>query len=66
MNLNHLKPKDLITLSEAARLLGVSRPKMSRLVSGGKLTTFDDPLDERAKLVSRREVLSLQVRGKAA
>jgi predicted XRE-type DNA-binding protein len=66
MNLNHLKPKDLITLSEAARLLGVSRPKMSRLVSGGKLTTFDDPLDERAKLVSRREVLSLQVRDKAA
>jgi hypothetical protein len=66
MNLNHLKPKDLITLSEAARLLGVSRPKMSRLVSGGKLTTFDDPLDERAKLVSRQEVLSLQVRDKAA
>ena len=66
MNLNRLKPKDLITLSEAARLLGVSRPKMSRLVSGGKLTTFDDPLDERAKLVSRREVLSLQVRDKAA
>ena len=66
MTLNHLKPKDLITLSEAARLLGVSRPKMSRLVSGGKLTTFDDPLDERAKLVSRQEVLSLQVRDKAA
>ena len=66
MDLNHPKPKDLITLSEAARLLGVSRPKMSRLVSGGKLTTFDDPLDERAKLVSRQEVLSLQVRAKAA
>jgi predicted XRE-type DNA-binding protein len=66
MTLNHLKPKDLITLSEAARLLGVSRPKMSRLVSGAKLTPFDDPLDERAKLVSRQEVLSLQVRDKAA
>jgi hypothetical protein len=39
---------------------------MSRLVNGGKLTTFDDPLDERAKLVSRREVLALQVRSKAA
>lgn len=66
MNLNDRRPKDLITLSEAARLLGVSRPKMSRLVSGGKLTTFDDPLDERAKLVSRQEVLALQVRDKAA
>ncbi len=66
MDLKHSKPEDLITLSEAARLLGVSRPKMSRLVGGGKLTTYDDPLDERAKLVSRREVLALQVRPKAA
>ena len=66
MDSNDRRPNDLITLSEAARLLGVSRPKMSRLVGGGKLTTFDDPLDERAKLVSRREVLALQVRSKAA
>jgi predicted XRE-type DNA-binding protein len=61
-----MKPNDLITLSEAARLLGVSRPKMSRLVGSGKLATFDDPLDERAKLVSRHDVLALQVRAKAA
>lgn len=60
------KPDDLITLSEAAKLLGVSRPKMSRLVSSGKLDTFGDPLDERAKLVSRQDVLALQVRAKAA
>ena len=64
-SLNH-KPDDLITLSEAAKLLGVSRPKMSRLVGSGKLATFDDPLDERAKLVSRQDVLALQVRAKAA
>lgn len=62
----HIKPDDLITLSEAAKLLGVSRPKMSRLVGSGKLDTFDDPLDERAKLVSRQDVLALQVRAKAA
>lgn len=66
MKLGHDKPDDLITLSEAAKLLDVSRPKMSRLVASGKLSTFDDPLDERAKLVSRRDVLSLQVRAKAA
>jgi excisionase family DNA binding protein len=60
------QPTDLITLSEASRLLGVSRPKMSRLVAAGKLTTYEDPLDDRAKLVSRQEVLSLQVRAKAA
>ena len=66
MNLLHDKPDDLITLSEAAKLLQVSRPKMSRLVGSGKLATFDDPLDERAKLVSRQDVLALQVRAKAA
>ena len=57
---------DLITLSEAARILNVSRPKMSRLVASGKLTTYEDPLDDRAKLVRREEVLALQVRAKAA
>jgi hypothetical protein len=62
----HNNPADLITLSEAAKLLRVSRPKMSRLVGSGKLATFDDPLDERAKLVSRQDVLALQVRAKAA
>jgi hypothetical protein len=62
----HNNPADLITLSEAAKLLGVSRPKMSRLVGSGKLATFDDPLDERAKLVSRQDVLALKVRAKAA
>jgi predicted DNA-binding transcriptional regulator AlpA len=60
------QPKDLITLSEASRLLGVSRPKMSRLVANGKLTIFPDPLDDRAKLVSRQDVLALQVRARAA
>lgn len=62
----HNTPNDLITLSEAAKLLGVSRPKMSRLVGSGKLATFGDPLDERAKLVKRQDVLALQVRAKAA
>ncbi len=60
------RPNDLITLSEAAGILNVSRPKMSRLVASGKLTTYEDPLDDRAKLVSREDVLALQVRAKAA
>jgi excisionase family DNA binding protein len=66
MNNGNDHPTDLITLSEASRLLGVSRPKMSRLVAAGKLTTYEDPLDDRAKLVSRQEVLALQVRARAA
>lgn len=65
MNFKH-ESNDLITLSEAARILNVSRPKMSRLVASGKLTTYADPLDDRAKLVRRQDVLALQVRAKAA
>jgi excisionase family DNA binding protein len=60
------RSNDLITLSEAARILNVSRPKMSRLVASGKLTTYEDPLDDRAKLVRREDVLALQVKAKAA
>jgi hypothetical protein len=56
----------LITLSEAARLLEVSRAKMSVLVSSGALRTTEDPLDRRVKLVRREEVLALRVRDKAA
>jgi len=65
MNFKH-ESNDLITLSEAARILNVSRPKMSRLVASGKLITYVDPLDDRAKLVRRQDVLALQVRAKAA
>jgi hypothetical protein len=55
-----------ITLSEAAHLLRVSRPKMSRLVSSGLIPTKDDPLDQRVKLVRRDDVLALIVRARAA
>ncbi len=55
-----------ITLSEAAKLLEVSRPKMSRLIAAGFLQTKDDPLDQRVKLVSRDQVLGLRVRDQAA
>ena len=56
-------PSDLITLTQAARLLGMSRPAISRLVNERKLLqTYQDPLDSRAKLVSRAEVRALQVR----
>jgi excisionase family DNA binding protein len=57
---------NLITLSEAAKLLSVSRAKISRLVSNNALQTIDDPLDQRVKLVRREDVLALRVRPKAA
>ena len=60
------KRKDLLTLSEAAELLGVSRMKMSRMVKTKVITTQNDPLDERVKLVKREDILALIVRDRAA
>jgi predicted HTH domain antitoxin len=60
------KHKELLTLSEAAELLGVSRMKMSRMVKTKVVTTQNDPLDERVKLVKRDDVLVLVVRDRAA
>jgi predicted HTH domain antitoxin len=60
------KHKELLTLSEAAELLGVSRMKMSRMVKTKVITTQNDPLDERVKLVKRDDVLALIVRDRAA
>jgi predicted HTH domain antitoxin len=60
------KHKELLTLSEAAELLGVSRMKMSRMVKTKVITTQNDPLDERVKLVKREDILALIVRDRAA
>jgi excisionase family DNA binding protein len=63
---NEKHPSAMLTLSEAARLLGVSRPKMTRMVSKGQLVAQTDPLDERAKLVRRSDVLALLERSQKA
>jgi len=60
------RPQDLISLSEARLLIGVSRLKMGQLVKDGYLEAYADLLDRRVKLVSRAEVLSLKIREKAA
>ena len=60
------RPKDLISLSEARLLIGVSRLKMGQLVKDGHLEAYADLLDRRVKLVSRAEVLGLKIREKAA
>lgn len=52
-------PTDLISTSEAQKLLGVSRPTMSRLLKDGVIRHFPNPIDKRVKLVSRAEVLAL-------
>ena len=53
------RPKVLITISAAARLLGYSSsPPIKKLISEGKLTSFSLP-DSNRKLVDRNELESL-------
>ena len=61
------RPNDLIKVTAARKLMGVSPMKMAQLIKDGFLRTFDNPLDRRVKLVSRAEVESLlNMREKAA
>lgn len=45
-----------ITMSEAARRLGISTTKISRLANQGRIVTRDDPYDERVRLVNFAEL----------
>ena len=60
------RPVDLIPVTEARKLLGVSPTKMSQLLKDGYIRHFADLLDRRVKLVSESEVLSLKRGRKAA
>jgi hypothetical protein len=60
------RPNDLIPVTEARRLLGVSPTKMSQLLKDGVVRYFPDLLDKRVKLISEAEVLSLKQGRKAA
>lgn len=52
-------PTDLISTSEAQKLLGVSRPTMSRLLREGVIRYFPNLIDRRVKFVSKAAVLAL-------
>ena len=54
------KPKDLILVKDARKLLGVSNIKMANLIRDGYLTTYENPLDKREKLISKEQVLALK------
>ena len=49
-------PEDLITATEARKLLGVSTYKLKEILKAGDLKTYENRLDRRVKLVSRAEV----------
>lgn len=54
-----VQPTDLITVSEARGILGVSWNKMAKLLKDGVIRHFPNPLDNRVKFVSKAEVLAL-------
>ena len=65
---NNAKPKELISLSEAQQMLGVSRMTIYSLVRRGELKIVrEDPLDRRRKLVRESDVRRLlELSGRAA
>jgi hypothetical protein len=56
---------DLITLTVARTILGVSRTKIWRLVREGTLIVYSNPLDKREKLVKRSQVEALLTNAEA-
>lgn len=51
-----------MTLTQAARYLGVSARKMAKMVKGGEVTVTVDPLDKRRRLVEVRQLDDLRRR----
>ncbi len=58
--------RELISFTEAGRLIGVSRVKIAQLVKDGHLRVFPSILDKRSKLVRRDDVLELLRKEQAA
>ena len=65
---NNTKSKELMSLSEAQQMLGVSRMTIYSLVRRGELEIVrEDPLDRRRKLVRESDVRRLlELSGRAA
>ena len=59
---NLTRPDDLISTTEARKLLGVSTVKMTQLIKSGTFIVYSDLLDRRVKLISRAEVEALKHR----
>jgi hypothetical protein len=62
-------PSDLITATEARKILNVSTYKLREVLKAGELKTYSNSLDKRVKLVSRAEVEKLKassIRAEAA
>ena len=47
---------EFVTITEAARIMGVHRITVYRLVKAGTLRTYASPINRRVKLVKRAEL----------
>ena len=62
-----MKRDGFMMIKEAAATYSVSRAKIHRLISRGRLTAVDDPRDERVKLLRKEELDALfELYGKEA
>lgn len=57
-----MRNSDLINVTEARKILGISANKMAALIGSGVIPFEQDPLDHRVKLVSRKDVENLMKR----
>jgi excisionase family DNA binding protein len=57
---------ELVTMSEAAQILGVSSTTMWRLVRDGVMPTHQDPLDRRSKLIDRADLERLMAQSRSS
>jgi hypothetical protein len=57
-----MRNSDLINVTEARKILGISANKMAALIGSGTIPFEQDPLDHRVKLVSRKDVEKLMKR----
>ena len=53
------KAEGFISLREAREQLGISKVKMIKLVRESGVTTYDDPLDRRKKLIKRQDLVKI-------
>jgi hypothetical protein len=58
-NKTNIAHADVLNLTQARKILRVSPNKMSQLVRTGRLPYMQDPLDDRVKLVKRKDVEAL-------
>ena len=50
---------EYITVAEARDMLGVSDPKIARMMKDGVLHAEENPVDKRSKIIPRAEVVAL-------